>query len=350
MEREEEIKKIEDELAKTKYNKATQGHVGRLKAKLARLKAATTKKGGGGLGYSVKKTGDATVILVGFPSVGKSTLLNQMTNADSKVGGYEFTTLNVIPGMLEYRGAKIQMLDVPGIIQKASEGKGRGKEVLSVVRNADLLLVMLAGEEKEVERQKRVIEEELYIGGFRLNQRPPDVKITKKSEGGIRVESTKKLSLTKETIKDVLKEFRVTNGEILIRQQITLDQLIDCLAKSRKYLPAIFVVNKTDLHHHSGKYMKVSASENQGVEELKEAIWKTLDLKRIYMKKPGKEPDMKDPLILRGVVTVKIVCEKLSLFEGFKSAKIWGPSSRFPGQKVGADQKLKDKDIVEVNN
>src|SRR5437870_9733811 len=126
---EEQIKAAEDEIKKTPYNKATQHHIGRLKAKLARLKdeqeTRRLKGGGGGPSYAVKKSGNATAGLVGFPSVGKSTLLNQITDADSAVAAYDFTTLDVIPGLLEHRGAKIQILDMRSE-EHTSELQSRG--------------------------------------------------------------------------------------------------------------------------------------------------------------------------------------------------------------------------------
>jgi len=347
---EDQIKELEEEIKSTPYNKATQKHIGLLKAKLARLKAQPKKGGGGGLGYSIRKAGDATIILVGFPSVGKSTLLNRLTNAQSPVAEYDFTTLKVIPGVLEYRGARIQVLDIPGIIEEASSGRGRGREVLSVMRNADLLIIIIAG--KGWERQKQVIEQELYLAGFRLNQKPPDVKLSLKNQGGIRVEAVGRLDLSEATITDVLKEFRIHNAEILVRERIGLDQLIDCLAKNRIYLPAVFVLNKADIF--SGKtgknIMKISALKNEGIENLKEVVWRILDFKRIYLKKPGKEPDMKEPLVIRGFASVRTVCTRLNLLNGFKYARVWGPSARFPGQKVGLEHGMKDRDILEIHN
>ena len=89
---EEQIKELEEQISKTKYNKATEGHIGKLKAKIARLNEEEEKrrasKGGNTKGFYVKKAGNATVALVGFPSVGKSTLLNQLTGAKSEVGAY----------------------------------------------------------------------------------------------------------------------------------------------------------------------------------------------------------------------------------------------------------------------
>ncbi|HJN69914.1 MAG TPA: hypothetical protein QF525_00560, partial [Candidatus Thalassarchaeaceae archaeon] len=70
---EEQIKALEEEISKTKYNKATQGHIGKLKAKIAALRErrakaqAHAKSSGGGPGFEIKKSGDASVALVGFP-------------------------------------------------------------------------------------------------------------------------------------------------------------------------------------------------------------------------------------------------------------------------------------------
>jgi small GTP-binding protein len=141
----ERIKRIKKEIRLTPYHKGTEHYVGLLRAKLAKLKKqkGQRKQKGKRSGFAVKKSGDATVVLIGPPSVGKSSFLNKITRAQARVKAWPFTTLTVIPGMWLYQGAKIQILDLPGIISGAALGKGRGKEVFSVARLADLLLLMV---------------------------------------------------------------------------------------------------------------------------------------------------------------------------------------------------------------
>ncbi|MHA2113742.1 MAG: GTPase, partial [Candidatus Hodarchaeales archaeon] len=179
---EERIAEKEAELAKMKYNKATEAHFGTLKAQIAQLRSEiierAMKSKRKGSGFSIKKHGDATVILLGFPSVGKSTLLNAITNKESKVAAYDFTTLDAIPGMMEYdgeyKGARIQIIDLPGIIEGGASGKGRGREVFAAVRNANLIVILL-----DVRRPDHLtkILNELWKANIRLDQSPPRIKV-----------------------------------------------------------------------------------------------------------------------------------------------------------------------------
>jgi small GTP-binding protein len=131
-----------------------------------------------GEGFEVVKHGDARVAMIGFPSVGKSTLLSKLTSSESAVAAYEFTTLTCVPGNIQYRDAKIQLLDLPGIIEGASQGKGRGKQVIAVARTADLILFMLDASKGQI--QRTLLEKEVESCGIRLNELKPDIAFKKK--------------------------------------------------------------------------------------------------------------------------------------------------------------------------
>jgi len=358
---EEKIRELEEEIRRTPYNKATQHHIGKLKAKLARLREEAERRStakGAGRGYAVRKSGDATVALVGFPSVGKSTLLNALTNAESEVGSYDFTTLEVVPGVLEYRGARIQLLDVPGLIRGASRGRGRGREVLSVIRSADLILMLIDVFNLE---QYRVLVRELYQAGIRLDAEPPKVKITKKAQGGIRVSSTVPLkSITEETIKAILSEYRLHNAEVVLHEDLDEERFIDALAGNRVYIPSLVALNKIDLvgeeylreaREKLGRdFVAISASTGAGIEELKERLYSTLGFIRVYMKPQRGEVDREEPLIVRRGTTVAEVCARLhrDFVERFRYAQVWGKSVRFPGQRVGLEHVLEDEDVLTI--
>ncbi len=357
---EEEIEAIEEEIRETPYNKATQQHIGRLKAKLAKLKEKQIKQGKGtnsSGGYAIKKEGDATIGLIGYPSVGKSTLLNALTNAKSEVGNYHFTTLDVIPGVMEHNEAIFQILDLPGLVSGAAAGKGRGKEVLSVARVMDLLVLI-----GDVHRPDIMsMAQELEQMGIRLNKEPPEIVIKKHDRGGIEVASTVELNrIDPETVKSIMREYGFINGTIVIRTDIDVEELIDHLSGNRVYIPAIAVINKTDAAKdeqldiikddlEGWDPIFISAEECRGLDGLKERMFEALDLIRVYLKPQGEKGD-DEPLIINRGSTVEDVCRKLhtDFVKNFRYARIWGPTAKFPKQRVGPDHVLEEGDTLRI--
>ena len=358
----QQIKTLEEELKKTKYNKATQGHFAIVKAKIAMLREkqesrVQRKVGKSEHGYSVRKSGDATVLLLGFPSTGKSTLLNALTGAHSEVAAYAFTTLSVIPGMLEYKQASIQILDVPGVVEGAASGRGRGKEVLAVIRNADLVLIVV---DVLAPQQFPTLLKEIREADIRINRYHPEVYIKKTSKGGILIGKTVPLEISDDTIRGVLREFKINNAEVLIRSRVDIDDFIDCIEGNKKYLPAIICVSKADtvddgtlkkVMSQTQADLAVSATTGFNLEEAKEFIFRKLNFIRIYMKEPKKEADVREPLIITSGSTVGDICNKLhrDFQNKFKFARIWGSSAKFPGQRLMLHHSVQDKDIVEIH-
>ena len=359
----EKIKAIQDEIHKTQINKATEHHIGLLKAKIAKLKREqeknqSKKSGISTEGFDIKRTGDATVVFIGLPSVGKSTLLNKLTGSRSAVAAYQFTTLTVVPGMLEYRGARIQILDLPGIIEGASKGKGLGKRILAVARSADLVILVL---DVFQPYHEDVLRNELNNIGIKLDQKPPNITIEKASIGGIAIaQQTKMVSLSEKLLKEILHLYGMTSARVVIREDITAEQLADYLAGDKKYAQSITVLNKIDLVDPKfvkevqtkikSKVIPVSADSGINIDLLKEKIYEKLDFIRIYMRPKGGETDYKEPLIIRRDSTIEDVCNKLhrSMKKEFRYGLVWGKSVKFGGQRVGLQHTLEDEDVLTI--
>lgn len=295
-----QIEAIEKEIRETPYHKATEHYIGKLRAKLAKLRrrqlGQTKKKGGKGYAVrdsglaAVKRQGDATVVLIGSPSVGKSTLLNKLTNARSKIAPYAFTTVSVIPGMMKYHDAQIQILDVPGLIEGAEKGKGKGREVLSVARAADLIIIITdINQAEEIKKIKKTLKK----NGIEINRTP------------------------------------------------------DPFFPNKVYVPGLLVINKLDLakdYKNHPKALYISADKNLGLEELREKIWKKLKLVRLYLVKQNEKPNFESPIIMKKGKSLADVAKKIG--EGFaeekKEAVIWGTGAKFPGQEVSLSTEVKE--------
>lgn len=360
----DKIAEIENEMAKTQKNKATSGHLGLLKAKLAKLKRELLmpKSGGAkpGEGFEVTKSGDARVGLIGFPSVGKSTLLSKLTGTHSEAAAYEFTTLTCVPGTLQYKGCQIQLLDLPGIIEGAKDGKGRGRQVIAVARTCNLVLIVLDAAKPMT--HKKIIEGELHGFGIRLNRKPPNLTVKKKEKGGINLTALGcelgELSLS--LVTSICKEYRMSNADVTVREDgCTVDDLIDVIEGNRVYVPCVYVLNKIDsisveelqLLCRVPHYVMISAGLGWNLDGLLHKVWTYLDMVRVYTKPRGQIPDYDAPVVLpRDKRTVRVFCSRIhrTMVDNFRYAWVWGSSVKHNPQKVGLDHELFDEDIVQL--
>uniref|UniRef100_A0A8C3V5G1 Developmentally regulated GTP binding protein 2 n=1 Tax=Catharus ustulatus TaxID=91951 RepID=A0A8C3V5G1_CATUS len=331
----EKISEIEKEIARTQKNKATEYHLGLLKAKLAKYRAQllepSKSPAAKGEGFDVMKSGDARVALIGFPSVGKVSegLCSLCLQAVCPAKSFQ---LSILPFPFQYKGANIQLLDLPGIIEGAAQGKGRGRQVIAVARTADVVIMMLDATKGEV--QRALLEKELESVGIRLNKSKPNIYFKPKKGGGISFNSTVTLTQCSEKLVQlILHEYKIFNAEVLFREDCSPDEFIDVIVGNRVYMPCLYVYNKIDQismeevdrlarRPHS---VVISCGMKLNLDYLLEKLWEYLALTCIYTKKRGQRPDFTDAIILRKGASVEHVCHRIhrSLASQFKYALVW---------------------------
>lgn len=283
-----------------------------------------------------------------------------MTSTESIAAAYEFTTLTCIPGIIHYRNAKIQLLDLPGIIEGASQGRGRGRQVVAVAKSADLVMMVLDATKDDTQKNK--LETELEAVGIRLNRNPPSIYFKPKKAGGVSFNAT--VPLTKMDAKmaqSILHEYKIFNADILFREDSSVDDFIDVIEGNRKYVRCLYVYNKVDMLNKAEldeiarrpEACVISCVKQWNLETLKERIWDCLELVRIFTKKKGDFPDFSDPIILtpqRGGCTVEAAIKNIhrDLLKDMKEAIVWGTSVKFSPQKVNINHILHDEDVLQI--
>ena len=126
----------------------------------------------------------------------------------------------------------MQLLDLPGIIEGAKDGKGRGRQVIAVARTCSLIYIVL--DVLKPLQHKRTIEKELEGFGIRLNKTPPNITYKKKEKGGVNLTmAVPQSNLTLESVRTILSEYRVPNADVTLRCDATEDDLIDVIEGNR---------------------------------------------------------------------------------------------------------------------
>lgn len=354
------LNELREEYAKTKHNKATNKHLGILRKKIANVKKEmSSSKKSRGIGFAVKKSGDATVVLVGFPNAGKSSLLSAITNAESRIAAYEFTTLDVIPGTMRYMGANIQILDIPGLIEGAGQGKGGGAKIASVIRVSDLLLIVLDITKPE---GLYTLLDELYDLDIRINKPRPRINVERRLTGGLELESLGHKIPSKKEVQEILNGYGIYNGKVIFHQDADLFDLMEIMDNSIVNIRALIILNKIDsvtpgftnaisreIEEKTGvRTVPISAAEKTNLEALRRIIFSELGLVRIYLKPKDGKADMEKPMVLRGNSTVMDLARRLhsKTANNLRYAYINGKSAKFPNQRQGREHILADEDIV----
>lgn len=302
---EEKIAALEEMLAVIPKHKGTEKLQADLKKRLSKLREEGQKKARAGRAdpFHIEKQGAGQVAMLGFPNSGKSALLASLTRARPKVADYPFTTTLPLAGMMPYQDIFVQLVDTPPVTLEIIPPGLTG-----LLRNADALLIVVdAGSDDCLEQLQFCLD---FLA---------EKKIVREGAGpGTR-------SVAPERCLVLANRFDLpSSGE-----NITIME---------------------ELGPPEATIFPVSAVTGLGLEDLRERLFRTLEVIRVYTKVPGKEPDLKTPFILPGGSTVLDLAESIhrDLPRLMKNARIWG-SARFEGQSVNRDYLLKDRDIVEIS-
>jgi uncharacterized protein len=311
---EEKIEALREMMATIPKHKGTEKLQADIKKKLSKAQEELEqrRKGGGKGGGArrhdpghIPREGAGQIALIGPPNSGRSSILGALTHAHPEIAEYPFTTKLPMPGMMPYEDVQVQMVDTPPLAGDFDP------LLVNISRNADCVtLVMDAGDPEGLEHAEMI---NAFLHRCRIVP----------------------------TGRAVPEEFGV----------------------SARVLPVFLVMNKADLdpegevtaliHEAIGSDLplyRTSVVNGDGLESLRVALYKILNILRVYAKEPGKKPDMDRPFVMKRGSTVFDLATMIhkDIAARFHFARIWG-SARFDGQPVERDHPLEDKDVVEIH-
>jgi len=329
--------------------------IAKLKNDIEKQKITQTKKGSG-QSIAVKKEGAGQIVLVGAPNSGKSSLLKALTGVDVQIAPFEFTTTMPEKGMMFFEHVPIQIVELPALIEGSAEGKANGSQIISLVRNADSVCLVLNADNPVQEYS--MIVSELKKSNILLNDKKPRIRVEASKFPGISMSGKQFLKCSLQEFEGFLKTMGFSNASAMLEEPTDLALLAKALDEKLIYKKALLICIRPNTEHlfelqkiARGKTIQIDDfSRPEKIGELKKEIFLTLGKIRVFTKKAGREADFNDPLVLPEGSTIEAVAVHLhkEFAANLKFAKVWG-SSKFEGQRVPKDYQLQDKDIVEIS-
>ncbi len=367
---EEKIRALEEFLSAVPKHKGTENLVAWVRRKLSELREEleeSKRRRGGGPSFFVGKHGAAQALLFGYTLSGKSSLFNALTNARSAVTGLPYATRLPVPGIMSFEDVQIQLVDAPPFVPGIGSGKvSWGARLVGLARNADVLLVVVDATADPVE-QYRCILRELEEAGIVLRKPRGRVQIERsKAYSGIRLVRMGRIADgTEDDVRKLLESYGVYGALVRIYGEVSLDDVEKALFESMVYKPSLVLLNKVDavsdavlgrqldelrIANPHAQVIPVSALTGRGIDSVPRAVFNVLELIRVYTKEPNSREPSKEPLVLPKGSTVEDAVRLIreEFLKYFKYARIWGPSAKYPGERVGLNHVLSDGDVLEV--
>lgn len=361
---EEKIRTLEEFLSLVPKHKGTEKLIALHRSRLVKLrreleKRKAAKKGSGApTPFSIQKSGDIEAVLVGTNGVGKTSLLNALANTKHPVG---VSTHIPIQGVTTCcKGVLLQIVEAPALFEGASRGIGNGRQILGLIRNSDIIGLVI-DLTSDIKWQISVIIKELENASLRINVTPPPVVVERTGSGGILIFGAENYDIDTTELKEYLREAGFRNCALRILGPVSMRQIIDSLDNRIRYMRALIIATKGDLSGtaesfdeliklagNKFKVIPVSLVKKKGLTELKESFFTELDLIRVWTK--SEKGIGERPLVLKRNSTVRDAAKKIhsSFVEHFRYAVIHRSSDKSSMKKVGINYKLEDGDIIQI--
>ena len=376
---EERIKKLEEFLSIVPKHKATEKIVALNRSRLARLKreqedkrikAKSTAKVVSP--FSIKKEGIQIILISDYhvPGVGKTSLLNLITGA-AKEKISKFTAIPEM-GIYEYEKVRFQIVDMPSIMNGASDGVGNGKEIISQLRACDLICFCI-DLSRDFVPQMNLLMNELSRSNVRINVPPPPITIEKTGANKIQIffltnEAKENIDLDNlsDKMREIIYEGGTRNAIVKVFGKINLNDVVDALNPSVAYKKAIILGTKGDLAltKNSFKHLKkeysfkfpliigTSVQKSEFPDNFGDTVLKFLNKIKIYTMHQGVKAEK--PLIMNtepNLPLVKDIALRIhrSFYDSFEYATIIREGTHQKKKKVGLDYEMRDNDVIEIH-
>jgi small GTP-binding protein len=305
----EKIKIMEELLSIIPKHKGTEKLQALYKSKISKLKAQSQKKTATARHESlhhIEKSGAGQVVLIGPPNSGKSMLIKSLTNAEPEVADYPFTTHKPYPAMMKYENVQVQLIDTPPITRDYMEAWHA-----EIIKNADTVLLIIDTTSQDPIEDIMTIQEVLR---------------------------EKKISLVPESNETNQEKNQFMKKCMIILNKAETKNTADIEQQIKEFIEPVFTP------------IFCSTVQNRNLDLLREKIFKSLNVLRVYSKIPGKKPSYDDPFVFEHGSSVMDMAKAVhkDFAQNLKYARIWG-KKKYEGQKVNKEYKLQDGDVIELH-